>query len=336
MPVYNGGSAFRHCLEAIERSQFQDWELIVVNDGSTDESETTAEKFGATILKTNRLGPGAARNVGAQIAKGTYVCFVDADCELHPDALSILVETLQESPIDAAFGSYDDAPAAPNFVAQYKNLFHHYIHQQGREQASTFWAGCGAIKRSTFNAMGGFNDQVYRQPSVEDIDLGYRIKQAGGKIRLTKTAQVKHHKAWTFNSLTKTDVFDRGIPWTRLLLNSQTKVTSDLNLQASSKISVGLIYILMGLTGVSLFQQELALITLLIAALLLLINFDLYRYFYSRRGTGFLIKAVLMHWFYYFYSGASFCLGALLHWHYQLEKVIFLSRISRRLKYLQK
>lgn len=336
VPVYNGGAAFRYCLEAIERSQFQNWELIVVNDGSTDESEATAETFGATILKTDRLGPGAARNVGSQVAKGSYLCFVDADCELHPDALTILVETLKEPEVDAVFGSYDDAPTATNFVAQYKNLFHHYIHQQGREEASTFWAGCGAVKSSTFKAVGGFNDQLYRHPSIEDIDLGYRIKQAGGKICLAKAAQVKHHKAWTLKSLIKTDVLDRGIPWTRLLLKKQTQSINDLNLRISSKISVGLIYILAILLGVIVFQQELTLMVLPIVALLLFINLNLYQFFYDKRGLRFSIKAVLMHWLYYLYSGASFFLGTLLHCQHQLEQTVSVANGSRQLKYLQK
>jgi GT2 family glycosyltransferase len=131
-----------------------------------------------------------ARNLGAKVAQGEYLCFIDADCEVHRETLSNIVTTFQEHPdIDALFGSYDDEPKATNFIAQYKNLFHHYVHQNGQEDASTFWAGCGAIKRSLFLELGGFDVNRYRRPSIEDIELGYRIKQTGSKIYLAKNVQ---------------------------------------------------------------------------------------------------------------------------------------------------
>ncbi|MBV8883627.1 MAG: glycosyltransferase family 2 protein, partial [Chroococcidiopsidaceae cyanobacterium CP_BM_RX_35] len=131
VPVYNGGYAFIYCLSAITQSKFKDWELIVVNDSSTDQSAIVAQKFGATVLETmSRQGPGAARNLGAQFSKGEYLCFIDADCEVHFKTFTNLIQALKQYPdIDAVFGSYDDAPKASNFIAQYKNLFHHFIHQ---------------------------------------------------------------------------------------------------------------------------------------------------------------------------------------------------------------
>ena len=74
-----------------------------------------------------------------------------------------------------------DAPAAANFLSQYKNLLHHYVHQHAHTQASTFWTGCGAMRLSTFLALGGFDAAAYRRPSIEDIDLGYRLRRRGGR-----------------------------------------------------------------------------------------------------------------------------------------------------------
>lgn len=326
VPVYNGGYAFVYCLRAIEQSKFKSWELIVVNDGSTDQSAVIAEKFGATVLKTNgRMGPGAARNLGAQVAAGEYLCFVDADCEVHADTLTNLVQTLNYHPeIDAVFGSYDDAPKASNFIAQYKNLFHHYVHQNGNEEASTFWAGCGAVKRSTFLTNGGFDVQRYPRPSIEDIDLGCRIRQAGGKITLAKQVQVKHHKAWSMTSLIKTDVIDRGIPWTRLLLSNKSSFVNDLNLQVSSRISVAATYVLIILILASFYKHEITLLAFFTANLLLFLNLSTYRFFYEKRGLVFSIRAILMHWLYYFYSGIAFISGSLLHWQEQFKKELII------------
>jgi glycosyltransferase involved in cell wall biosynthesis len=320
IPVYNGGDLFKRCLAAIRQSSYTDWELVVVDDGSTDDSDLLAGQFGARVLNTKgRLGPAAARNLGAQAARGRYLYFIDADCELHPDTLANIAQIIHTDPgLDALFGSYDDAPGAPNFIAQYKNLFHHYVHQNSNATASTFWTGCGVIKRSQFLALGGFDLQRYRRPAIEDIDLGYRLKQAGGRIRLAKQVQVKHLKAWTLASLLKSDIFDRGIPWTRLILRGRAFM-SDLNLQTHNRVSVVAVYGLLLALAAGFFQPPALFLALALAALLLWLNQDLYRFFYQKRGLPFTLRVIPMHWFYYIYNAISFGCGLLLYWHEQLK-----------------
>lgn len=269
---------------------------------------------------SGRSGPAAARNLGAQAARGSYLYFIDADCELHPDTLTNIARRFRENPeLDALFGSYDNAPGAANFIAQYKNLFHHYIHQRGSETASTFWTGCGAIKRAQFLALGGFDIRLYRRPSIEDIDLGYRLKQAGGQICLAKEVQVKHLKAWTLLTLLKSDIFDRGIPWTRLILRAKV-FANDLNLQTHNRVSVVAVYSLLLALLVGLFsgtspkgESQGLIVALGLAFLLLWLNQDLYRFFYRQRGLLFALRVIPLHWLYYFYNAVSFGCGLLLH-----------------------
>lgn len=323
IPVYNNKTQLRHCLEAIQQSVFTNWELIVVDDGSTDGADALARSFKARLLTTgSRSGPAAARNLGAKVARGEYLFFIDADCIIHPDTLANIVEVFDHDPaLDALFGSYDDAPAAPNFMAQYKNLFHHYVHQNGHQDASTFWTGCGAIKRSQFLALGGFDLQRYRRPSIEDIDLGYRLTQKGRRIGLAKHIQVKHLKAWTFFSLLKSDIFDRGIPWTRLILRGKL-LTSDLNLQIHNRISVLAIYGLLLSLLVSVWQPAALVIAVGLATILFWLNIDLYRFFYHKRGLRFTLGVVPMHWLYYIYNALSFGAGLLLHWQERLKSEV--------------
>ncbi len=321
VPVYNGGQYLGRCLKAIQQSSFTDWELIVIDDGSTDDSAALARTMKVQVFTTpgNKSGPGAARNLGARLARGEYLFFVDSDCEVYPDTLAQISGIFQTNPhLDALFGSYDDTPAAPNFVAQYKNLFHHYVHQNGNEDASTFWGGCGAIKRSRFMELGGFDVQRYQRPSIEDIELGYRLKQQGGKIYLAKSVQVKHLKAWTFKSLLKADIFDRGIPWTRLILRDKV-FKADLNLQIHNRISVVAIYGLLLSLAVTLIQPLTGIISVGLILLLLWLNIDLYRFFVQKRGLRFTLGVIPIHWLYYTYNALAFGSGLLLHWQDKLR-----------------
>ncbi|MCP4399853.1 MAG: hypothetical protein GY801_21430 [bacterium] len=123
--------------------------------------------------------------------------------------------------VSALFGSYDDEPYETNFLSQYKNLMHHYMHRTGHEEASTFWAGCGAMRREVFLAIGGFDAHKYATPCIEDIELGYRLKKSGYRIRVLKALQAKHLKRWTPFSLLKADIFHRALPWTTLILEDK-------------------------------------------------------------------------------------------------------------------
>ncbi len=325
IPVYNSGHQLARCLTALKQSTFNRYELIVIDDGSSDNSAAVARSLGVQVFSTlGRLGPGAARNLGAKLAHGQYLFFVDADCEVQPTTLAQIVQIFQSRPdLDALFGSYDDAPAASNFIAQYKNLFHHYVHQHGNENASTFWGGCGAIKRGRFLTLGGFDAHRYQRPSIEDIELGYRLKKSGGQIYLAKQVQVKHLKAWTLASLLKTDIFDRGIPWTRLILRDKVFKT-DLNLQTHNRISVVAVYGLLLSLGVSLVQPLALLIALGLTMFLLWLNIDLYRFFYQKRDLGFSLRVIPVHWLYYSYNAWAFGVGLLLHWQDKFKRNSFL------------
>jgi GT2 family glycosyltransferase len=289
-------------------------EIIVVADGDTDGSWRAAEQFGARVLKiSNPGGPARARNLGARSAKGDILFFFDADVIIPQDAVSRIVTAFQSTPdLAALFGSYDDEPFENNFLSQYKNLFHHYTHQKAKEDASTFWSGCGAIRREVFQAMGGF-DEGYHQPAIEDIDLGYRLKKAGYRIRLLKALQVKHLKRWEAHSLLKADFFYRALPWTDLILN-EGRFIDDLNINISGRISVVLSFLLFSTLFGALWIYWLFVPAVLCMMGLLAINWNLYRFFREKRGLGFAVKTIPWHWAYFFYSGVAFTIGVVMHW----------------------
>ena len=257
IPVRNNSSQLKQCLQSVIASTYPDYECIVVDDGSTDDTLAVTQQFPVKIIKISKPhGPAYARNRGSEVASGEILFFIDSDVEIYPDSLSIINENFTRHPeIDAVIGSYDDDPQESSFISQYKNLFHHYIHQNSNENASTFWSGCGAIRREVFLDFEGFNTG-YKRPSIEDIELGFRLIAANHNIVLLKQLQVKHLKQWTFLTLLKTEIFNRGVPWTILMLRFKI-FPKDLNLKMSQRIS--------GLLTVGL----------LITVILLVIRFDI-------------------------------------------------------------
>jgi len=249
VPVRNNPRELKLCLEQLFASSYSSYEVIVVDDASTDQTPEVAALLGAKVLRLgSRRGPAGARNRGAEIARGEYLFFLDSDVCVHPDTLEELHDTFVRHPdLDAVFGSYDTRPTAENVLSEYKNLFHHFVHQDSRAEASTFWSGCGGIRRSVFMKMGGFSAR-YKRPSIEDIELGTRLHTAGHRIMLNKRIQVTHLKRWTLWSIIKTDVLDRGVPWTELMLE-EGRMPDDLNTKVSQRISVLLAYGVLLLLG---------------------------------------------------------------------------------------
>jgi len=313
IPVHNGGARFRKCLQYLAASNPAPEEVIVVSDGDSDGSWRVAEEFGAQVIRIPiPEGPARARNRGARIAKGDILFFFDADVAIPQDAVSRIAATFQDNAeLAALFGSYDDDPFEKNFLSQYKNLFHHYVHQTANVDASTFWSGCGAIRREVFLAMDGFNEN-YRRPSIEDIELGYRLRKTGHRIRLLKELQVKHLKRWEILSLLKADFKYRALPWTDLILK-QGSFINDLNTTLSSRLSVISTFLLLASLLGAFGIPWLLILTLACMMGLLLINQDLYRFFGKKRGFGFAVKAIPWHWAYFFYSGLAFAVGFIKH-----------------------
>ena len=211
VPATDRPRTLGRCVEAIRAASEAPDEVIVVD-----------EPAGA--------GPAAARNAGVARTRAEVLAFVDSDVVVRPDAFARMRRAFAADPeLCAIFGSYDDAPEARGAVSGFRNLLHHHVHQSGAGQAQTFWAGLGAVRRDAFLAAGGFDENRYPDPSIEDVELGMRLSDAGGRIELDPGLQGKHLKAWTIAEVARTDFAGRGAPWSRLLWE-RGQTTADLNL----------------------------------------------------------------------------------------------------------
>jgi glycosyltransferase involved in cell wall biosynthesis len=322
IPVYNAAPYLKACLDSVARLDPAPFECIVVDDGSTDGSAAIAERPGVRVLSGGRRrGPGVARNLGAAAASGEFLFFLDADVIVSPGAIARLLERFAEDPTrDAVIGSYDDQPGSPNFSSQYRNLLHAFTHQTSRPRTSIFWTGCGAIRRQVFIDLGGFHES---QATMEDIELGLRLRQVGREIWLDKGLVVKHLKTLTPFSIVKTDVFARAIPWTRLILRFRS-MPADLNLQWAHRLSVLLVALAAAAVPIlgALWAADAlppgawpvsaagATATVLLLGFL---NRNFYRYLARSKGPWFALRALPFHCLYFFCGGIGFAAGILLH-----------------------
>jgi len=202
IPATDRPSTLARCLEALRAAEEGPDETIVVEEPAGS-------------------GPAAARNRGAEQAVGDILVFVDADVEVHEDAIRRIRQRFGEDErLTALFGSYDDAPAATGVVSGFRNLLHHHVHQSSPGPAVTFWSGLGAVRREAFLAAGGFDAERFPLPSIEDIELGMRLSAAGARIALDPSVQGTHLKRWAFSSMVATDFSQRGVPWMLLLLET--------------------------------------------------------------------------------------------------------------------
>jgi len=307
VPAYNNPTDLLECLSALKASFLPDSEIIVVDDASTEDIASIGTLMGVRLFRlTRNSGPAAARTYGARQAQGEIFFFVDADVVLAPGAVHRVRRVFEAHPdLAAVFGSYDARPRAKGLVSQYRNLLHHFVHQNGNPDASTFWAGCGAIRRSVFEETGGFDEARFPRPSIEDIELGYRLRRAGHRILLDKGLQGTHLKRWTLRSVIWTDIFCRAVPWSRLILESKRPV-HDLNLNPGQRLSCALV----GLATAFLLLAPLRIEMLVLSAAALLgvvaLNRELYAFFFRQRGLLFACACIPLHLLYYLYSGLSY------------------------------
>ncbi|HEX2723408.1 MAG TPA: glycosyltransferase family 2 protein [Gemmatimonadaceae bacterium] len=316
VPAHNAEAFLPICLDALGSSDLARdvWEVVVVDDASTDSTPEIADRRADVVLRTGNVarGPAYARNRGAEAASGEFIAFIDADVAVHEDALRLLAAHLRTTPtLVAVFGSYDEQPADRSLVSRYRNLLHHYAHRQTAGSVATFWAGCGAVRASAFRTVGGFDEVTYARPQIEDIELGYRLYREGA-ILLDPAIQARHYKRWSVGSIMKTDFRDRAVPWVRLLLSAKS-VTSASSPSLGTKALAGtaaagsaLVAVLLGCTGfgVSAWIAAAAFVGVSVA-----VNIPFYAWLTRHGGLPMLAVAIPLHFGYQLVSAVAVPVG---------------------------
>ncbi len=298
VPTFNSSSTLSTCLEALVRDACVEDEIIVADDGSDD-----GELEGVGPLTTGRvtvvrsghnIGRGPIRNLAAAKAGGDILVFVDADVVVTPGTLDrIRTWFAIDDDRTAMIGSYDDRPASPGVISQYRNLLHHHTHQTHGPTATHFWTGLGAIRRGVFEELGGLDEQRWAR-DMEDVEFGHRVVDAGYRIDVLPDVQGTHLKRFTLCTMLRTDLFNRAIPWSTLMLDDHLR-TDEFVVSSRQRISAvsAAVVILAAVPGPSRRTRRLAAAVAIPA--FLGSNRSLWVFLAHRRGVAFAAACVPLH-----------------------------------------
>lgn len=205
IPAFNAADSISATLAALHAQTFDgDISVIVVDDGSTDDTATIALQDGATVLRQDNAGPAAARNNGAAEVKSPITIFTDADCVPLPNFVSALVDRLDapDQP-DVAMGSY--VSTTGTLISRLAQLeFEHRYSRLSLTQPIDFAATYAtAIRSEVFDESGGF-DVSFEHPDHEDLDLAWRLAAKGARIVFEPRAQVDHEHATSARDYVRT------------------------------------------------------------------------------------------------------------------------------------
>lgn len=197
IPARNASATIAACIQACLKQRHTPTEIIVVNDGSKDNTADIARDLGVKVIDQGRKGPAAARNAGAQEAKGKIVAFTDADCVPEPIWIDRLVVRFDDQTVGVG-GTYGIA----NPESWLSRMIHAEIlfrHARFGDRVDYLGSFNVAYRRDVFLGSGGFNED-FKHASGEDNDLAYRLSKRG-PLRFAREAVVKHHhpsRVWNY------------------------------------------------------------------------------------------------------------------------------------------
>lgn len=222
VPFFNSSKTLHACLKKILNSDYPDFEVIAVDDGSTDNSAEIVKEFPVKLIRLKKnSGPAKARNTGAKKALGEIIVFVDSDVLINKENLSLFKKTFEGNPkISCVQAIYSDSNRYRNFATRYQDYYHIYTFGVLREGMIPTVASYNfAIKRDVFEKLGGFDENI-KSPSVEDDDLGHRLSKGGYEIFLNKKISCQHLNHTSVKKLLKRN-FSMAFSLAKLMLRNR-------------------------------------------------------------------------------------------------------------------
>jgi len=283
IPAYNSGSTISSCLaSALNQSvSKKDYEVILVDDGSIDNTTGIAEDYSVKIIKQSNQGPAAARNTGAHEAKGDVLVFTDSDCEIDNKFIeTILTPFEQNQQIVGVQGSY--RTKQEQFVARFAQVEIETRYKKMAKNQSIDFIGtyAAAYEREVFRNCGGF-DTCFPQASGEDADFSYKLQKEGYKMIFKRGAFVYHRHPSTLRKYLRSK-FYRGFWRAKLYRKHPQKTVNDSYTPQSLKFQVLSVPLFILSLALSFFHLAWLLIAMCIVLLFVLSSLPFFRLFNER------------------------------------------------------
>ena len=240
VPAYNAAETLGECLAALLDQSIPrgEYEVIVVDDGSTDATQEVVEQYGVHLLTQANQGPAAARNLGVSHAQGEILLFTDADCVPSRNWIEAMVAPFADPRIVGAKGVYRTRQR--ELVARFVQLEYEDKYDKMRVEpyidfVDTYSA---AYRKSVFQENGGF-DPVFPQASGEDIDFSWRLSRKGHKMVFAPNAVVYHRHVASVLDYVRRKYY---VGYWRVLMyrHHPGKMMSDSHTPQTLKLQVGL------------------------------------------------------------------------------------------------
>lgn len=283
IPTYNSEKTITSPLtSALNQSvSQQDYEVILVDDGSTDSTRTIAEHFPIKIIQQKKQGPAVARNKGATEANGDILIFTDSDCELDSNFIEKIIAPIeQDSEVVGVQGSYKTRQTG--FVARFVQveIETRYKKMAKNENIDFIGTYAAAYKRDIFRNCDGF-DPAFPQASGEDTDFSYKLHRAGYKMVFEREAFVYHRHPSTLRKYLRSK-FYRGFWRAKLYRKHPQKTVNDSYTPQSLKFQVLSVPLFILSLALSFFHLAWLLIAMCIVLLFVLSSLPFFRLFNER------------------------------------------------------
>ncbi|HLY03145.1 MAG TPA: glycosyltransferase [Candidatus Cybelea sp.] len=200
--AYNAQATIRECLDGLARVDYPNFEVIVVNDGSTDGTRAIAAEYAVRLINTPNRGLSNARNTGLEAATGEIVAYLDSDAYPDQDWLKYLGHAFLDS-THSGVGGPNIAPPNLGTVADcFDNAPGGPTHVLLSDREAEHIPGCNmAFRREALAAIGGFDPSL--RVAGDDVDVCWRLSERGGTLGFAPAAVVWHHRRTTLRSYLK-------------------------------------------------------------------------------------------------------------------------------------
>ena len=222
IPAFNCQSTIADCLRAVRGSAFTDYELIVVDDGSTDQTADIAVKYADKLIRLAHAGRTYARLNGVKEAAGQVFVNIDSDVLIQPDTLTAINVFLNEHPhVDALTGCLSKHTPVTGFFSQYKNLYMHHIFSRLPERVTFLYGSIYATRKALWTDSGNCLKETSQSAKpADDTALGQSYTALGKHIAFLKYLQVTHLKEYSPAAFVKND-FNIPFGWAQIFMDRQ-------------------------------------------------------------------------------------------------------------------